>query len=282
MQQYERIERVIRYLDAHHAAQPDLATLARQAGLSAFHFHRMFSAWAGVTPKDFLQCLTVAHARSLLREGASVFDAALDAGLSGPGRLHDLCVTLEAATPGEMKSGGAGQVVAYGYAGSPFGDCLIASNARGVCHIAFVDFDRATSLQTLRMEWPHAQLQRDDAQASAIAQRVFAPTRERNAAEPLRAYVRATPFQVRVWRALLRIAPGSLVTYGDLASALGDPRAARAVGTAVSRNPLAYLIPCHRVIRETGIVGGYRWGTTRKRAILAWESAPHRFGRCAR
>lgn len=272
MQAYERIERVIHYLESHHAAQPDLATLAAHAGMSPFHFHRLFSTWAGVTPKDFLQCLTVAHAKALLREGASVFDAALDAGLSGPGRLHDLCVTLEAATPGEVKRGGAGCTVSYGRAESPFGACLIAANERGVCHLAFEDRDDAAALDALRAEWPHASLERDDAQAAEIAQRVFR-THADAATRPLRAYVRGTAFQVRVWRALLRIPAGMLVTYGGLASALGDPRSARAVGTAVGRNPLAFLIPCHRVIRETGVVGGYRWGTTRKRAILAWESA---------
>lgn len=272
MQAYERVARVIHYLESHHAAQPDLATLAAQAGLSPFHFHRLFSAWAGVTPKDFLQCLTVAHAKSLLREGATVLDAALEAGLSGPGRLHDLCVTLEAATPGEWKRGGAGHALTYGRASSPFGACLIATNARGVCHFAFIDNDYARALEALRGEWPCASTRRDDRRAAAIAQRVFQPAEAPHALS-LRAYVRGTAFQLRVWRALLRIPPGKLVTYGDIAAALGRPRSARAVGTAVGHNPIAFLIPCHRVIRETGIAGGYRWGATRKRAILAWESA---------
>jgi AraC family transcriptional regulator of adaptative response/methylated-DNA-[protein]-cysteine methyltransferase len=274
MHPYERVARVIHYLESHHAAQPDLAALAAQAGLSPFHFHRLFSAWAGVTPKDFLQCLTVAHAKSLLRQGATVLDAALQSGLSGPGRLHDLCVTLEAATPGEWKAAGAGQTLTYGRASSPFGACLIATNARGVCHLAFVDDGGdALALDTLRAEWPRARMRRDDAHAAGIARRVFQQHERPSAAAPLHAYVRGTAFQLKVWRALLLIPPGMLVTYGDLAAALGEPRSARAVGTAVGRNPLAFLIPCHRVIRETGIVGGYRWGATRKRAMLAWESA---------
>jgi len=185
-------------------------------------------------------------------------------------------VTLEAASPGDIKSGGTGHVITYGHASSPFGRCLIASTARGVCHLAFVDAgDGADALEPLRAEWPRATLRHDDAHAAGIAQAAFqrgAPVTD----APLRAYVRGTPFQVRVWRALLRIPHGGLVTYGDLAATLGAPRSARAVGTAVGRNPLAVLIPCHRVIRETGIVGGYRWGGTRKRAILAWESATQR------
>lgn len=276
MHAYDRIARVIRYLDAHYDTQPDLALLAAQAQLSPHRFHRLFTAWAGVTPKDFLQCLTVAHAKSALREGASVLQAALASGLSGPGRLHDLCVSMEAATPGEWKSGGAGQVIVYGRAVSPFGACLIGESARGICHLAFIEPDglmRAAA--ALRAAWPHAVLKREDAHAQQIAQRVFRSDPSA-AALPLRAYVCGTPFQVRVWRALVSIPPGARMSYGALAMAAGAPGAARAVGTAVGRNPLAYLIPCHRVIRETGLVGGYRWGTTRKRAMLAWESARDR------
>lgn len=272
MHDYERIARVIRYLDAHHGEQPGLAALAAHAGLSPFHFHRLFSTWAAVTPKDFLQCLTVAHAKARLRRGDSVLAAALGAGLSGPGRLHDLCVTLEAASPGEVKSGGAGWTLTAGFADSPFGTCLIAEGPRGICHLGFVTAaDGAAEWAELQAAWPQAHLYRDDAQAARLAARIFthndAPTQQ-----PLRAFVRGTAFQVRVWRALLRLPPGTLVSYGQLAVALDAPAAARAVGTAIGRNPLAYLVPCHRVIRETGVVGDYRWGRERKRAMLAWES----------
>ena len=272
MQAYERVARVIRYLESHHTAQPDLSALAAHAGVSPFHLHRLFRAWAGVTPKDFLQCLTAAHARARLHAGASVFDAALDAGLSGPGRLHDLCVTLEAASPGELKRGGAGMALRYGWAANPFGDSLVAWTERGVCHIAFSDGDdTAEAVEALRAEWPHARPRRDDAGARATAQRIFCPAVRGDA--PLRAYVEGTAFQLKVWRALLRIPPGAVTTYGALAAAIDAPHSARAVGTAVARNRLAFLIPCHRVIRETGIVGGYRWGTARKQAMLAWEGA---------
>lgn len=272
MSDYERIARVIRYLDEHYTAQPDLATLAAHVGLSTFHFHRLFSSWAAVTPKDFLQCLTVAHAKRLLTRGNSVLDAALLAGLSGPGRLHDLCVQLESASPGEIKSGGAGWTLVAGIAGSPFGNCLIATNPRGICHLAFIQsVDTAPEWAELQAGWPHAQIRRDDSAAECLAARVFVRSPP-NPDRPLKAYVRGTELQIRVWRALLQIQPGTLVSYSRLAAAVGKPTAARAIGTAVAQNPLAYLIPCHRVIRETGVIGEYRWGALRKRALIAWES----------
>jgi AraC family transcriptional regulator of adaptative response/methylated-DNA-[protein]-cysteine methyltransferase len=274
MSDYGRIARVIRYLDEHHIDQPDLAELADHVGLSQFHFHRLFSAWAGVTPKDFLQCLTLAHAKALLREGNSVLDTSISSGLSGPGRLHDLCVNLEAASPGEVKSGGAGWLIVAGFADSPFGRCLVGESPRGICHLAFVESKAGgAEWAALQASWPHARLQRDDAVASRLAQRVFDQSERAGAQAPLRAFVRGTALQVQVWRALLRIQSGTLVSYGRLAAALGRPRAGRSVGTAIAQNPLAYLIPCHRVIRETGVFGEYHWGRERKRAMVAWESA---------
>jgi len=273
MDDYQRIARVIRYLDLHHTEQPDLATLAAAAGLSPFHFHRLFVAWAGITPKDFLQCLTLTHAKALLRQGENVLEAALRTGLSGPGRLHDLCVTLAAASPGELKTGGRGWTIAYGFAASPFGLCLVGESPRGLCLLSFVEAaDEEAARSRLRADWPRARLQRDDRGAAMFARRVFSSADGIPPATPLRAYVRGTPFQVRVWQALLQIKPGMLVSYGRLAKAVGRPGGARAVGTAVGRNPLAYLIPCHRVIRETGALGGYHWGPERKRAMLVWES----------
>lgn len=277
MNDYERIARIIRRLDETHTEQPDLAELASVAGLSTTHFHRLFTAWAGITPKDFLQCLTLEHARSLLRAGSSVLDAAVESGLSGPGRLHDLCVTLEAASPGEMKAGGAGWTIVAGVAETPFGAAVIGESPRGICHLSF--FDEADSLfGSLRADWPHASVTRNDATAAQLAARIFSPTPQPGA-RPLRALVRGTAFQVSVWRALLRIPRGSVVTYGRLAAVIGQPAAARAVGTAVGSNAISYLIPCHRVIRETGVIGGYRWSPTRKRAMLAWESAAGRTAR---
>ena len=270
---YERIARIIRYVDEHQRDQPDLAELAAQAGLSPFHLHRLFSAWAGVTPKDFLQCLTLEQVKRSLRNGRSVLDAALDSGLSGPGRLHDLCVTVEAASPGELKSGGRGSTIVAGFSESPFGTCFLAENARGICHLAFIESgEKDSAWEELRREWPEARLQRNDSAAERTAGQIF--TRKHRRQEVLRTYVRGTPFQLRVWRALLRIPVGKVTSYGRLATAIGHPLASRAVGTAVGANPVAYLIPCHRVIRETGVLGDYHWGGgVRKRAILMWEGA---------
>lgn len=272
MNDYDRIARVIQYLDEHYSEQPDLATLAARAGLSPFHFHRLFSKWAGVTPKDFLRCLTLNHVKDLLRRGESVLSAALEAGMSGPARLHDLCVTLEAATPGEIKAGGAGLEIRFGYAATPFGNWFVAETARGISHVGFIDAGDS-EVSSLRETWPRATLKQDDAVAQRLARTVFSNDARSNARPTLRAFVRGTEFQVRVWRALLQVPAGALVSYGHLASTVGNPNASRAVGSAVGANPVAYMIPCHRVIRETGIVRGYRWGNTRKRALLAWEFA---------
>jgi AraC family transcriptional regulator of adaptative response/methylated-DNA-[protein]-cysteine methyltransferase len=270
MNDYERIARIIRHLDRHQCAQPALAELAAVAGLSQAHLHRLFRRWAGVTPKDFLQCLTVQHARRRLRESASVLDAALDSGLSGPGRLHDLLVTIEAASPGEFKRGGAGLRIHWGTAESPFGLCSVGWNTRGVCHVAFHESAEAIPAGLIA-DWPNAEFRRDDRGARQLAGRIFDSGARPGAG--LRAFVRGTPFQLKVWRALLHIPDGCVASYGAVAGGTGQPDAARAVGAACGSNPVAYLIPCHRVIRETGVVQGYRWGAERKRAMLAWESS---------
>jgi AraC family transcriptional regulator, regulatory protein of adaptative response / methylated-DNA-[protein]-cysteine methyltransferase len=271
MSGYERMDRIIRWLDEHYAAQPTLAQLAALAGLSEFHFHREFVRWTGVTPKDFVQCLTLAHARARLGAGDAVLEASLDAGLSGPGRLHDLCVTLEAATPGEIKSGGEGMEIVWGMAESPFGLCLVGETARGLCHLTFSE--NYDSVSAIRIAWPRARLIRDDEVAAEKIDLVFHPVASVSAGTGVRALVRGTSFQLRVWRALLEIPAGSLTTYGRLAEKIGHPGAARAVGTAVGANTLACLIPCHRVIRETGVISAYRWGAGRKRTLIAWEGA---------
>lgn len=273
MNDFDRIARMIRYLDEHQSRQPSLGQLAAHLGLSQFHFHRLFSRWAGITPKGFLQCLTLAHAKQVLRGGSSVLDAALDAGLSGPGRLHDLCVNFEAASPGEIKSGGAGWTIQAGFADSPFGTCLIAQSDRGICHLSFVQSrNRRWEAPAIQKDWPHARIEWGD-EASKTAAWIFKEPTNYDRRTPLRVFVRGTKFQVRVWRALLQIPRGSLASYGRIADAVGDRAAARAVGAAVGQNRLAYLVPCHRVICETGVLGEYRWGAARKKAIVAWEGA---------
>lgn len=274
MHEYERIAEIIRYLDEHYTEQSDLSTLAAIFGMSPYHLQRLFSRWAGVSPKHFQQCLTLSHARELLRSGESVFDAALGAGLSGSGRLHDLCINLEAASPGELKSGGVNWTIRAGYSGTPFGTCLVGESPRGICHLSFVEKrEREFGEDAIRELWPRARIDWDDENAENISRLVFAAPEEDDSYPALRAFVRGSRFQVRVWRALLQIPRGALTSYGRLAAQLGNPGAARAVGGAVGKNPLACLIPCHRVIRESGALGDYRWGATRKRAMLVWESA---------
>ncbi len=268
---YSRIGKAILDLDRNFRRHPRLDEMARAAGLSAYHFQRLFTRWAGISPKRFLQFLTAEHAARLLRESPSVLDAAYGAGLSGPGRLHDLTVGVFAATPGEVRSGGGGLAIRFGAHPSPFGDCVVAVTARGVCGLAFLSAG-VDPVAELRARWPRAALREDRGGTRAVAERIFDPLRLRDPA-PLAVFVRGTNFQLRVWEALLRIPPGRVVSYGDVAAAVGAPAAARAVGNAVARNPVAFLIPCHRVIRETGAFGDYRWGAGRKRAILAWEAA---------
>lgn len=276
MSGYARMRRIIEWLDTHHREQPGLAELASLAELGESQFHREFVRWTGVTPKDFLQCLTLRSARERLAAGAAVLDAALDSGLSGPGRLHDLCVGLEAASPGEIKRGGAGLQVRWGMADTPFGTCLIGESPRGVCHLSFVDGDNHPYSSPIAEAWPEAELIRDDDRAANLLDTHFC--RRETSTVSLRAWVRGTDFQVRVWRALLAIPPGHLTTYRRIAEAIGQPTAARAVGTAIGANPVGLLIPCHRVIRETGVISGYRWGSGRKRALIAWEgpTSPNR------
>ena len=271
MNDYDRVARIIRYLDEHQAEQPSLARLAGVAGLSESHLHRLFHRWAGITPKDFLQCLTLERVKDQLCASRSVLEASLHAGLSGPGRTHDLCISLEAATPGELKSRGEGMEINYGAAETPFGWSCIAWTRRGVCHLVFhPSQEAALSDPVPKTAWSHAQLKRDDKRAKVLAAEIF--QHQRSSTHPLRAYVRGTAFQVRVWRALVRVPEGTLATYQEIARSLGDPRLARAVGTACGSNTIGFLIPCHRVIRETGVVQGFRWGTDRKKAMLAWES----------
>jgi AraC family transcriptional regulator, regulatory protein of adaptative response / methylated-DNA-[protein]-cysteine methyltransferase len=270
---YERIARAIGYLRNHAEKQPDLSVVAREIHLSDHHFQRLFTRWAGVSPKRFLQYLTVEHAKTRLETSPSLLNLAGEIGLSGPGRLHDLFVSLEAMSPGEYKAGGAGLEIRYGVHETPFGPALIAVTTRGICGLHFLgDGDAGVAL--LREDWPRAGLREDIAGTAAIIARIFAPL-QRADGKPLALLVRGTNFQVKVWQALLGLPAGALTTYGRLARQIGQPSAARAVGSAVGSNPIAWLIPCHRVIRESGELSHYRWGDTRKAVMLGWEAARH-------
>lgn len=274
--EYARMDRVLDMLATTFPDQPSLAELAAHVGLSEHYFQRMFLRWVGVSPKKFLQHLTLAEAKRRLRESASVLDAAYDAGLSGPGRLHDLFVTFEAMTPGEYKARGAGLTIRYGYHQTLFGECLLMATERGICGLGFVIGDaREAALSKLSRGWERATLLRDDAATADFIPLIFAdPARHapRDAA-PIRLLLRGSRFQLKVWQALLDIPQGGLTTYQDIARRIGLPAASRAVGNANGANPISWLIPCHRVIRKSGELGGYGWGLGRKVAMIGWEAS---------
>ncbi|MBX3059970.1 MAG: methylated-DNA--[protein]-cysteine S-methyltransferase [Anaerolineae bacterium] len=268
---YTLVEKAIHYLEENYQNQPALADVAAHVGLSEFHFQRLFSRWAGISPKRFGQYLTMQHAKQVLAESQNVLEAAYAAGLSGPGRLHDLFVTHEAVTPGEYKARGAGLTIRYGFQATPFGEALLAETERGICGLSFITSNgRTAAIADLAHAWPQAMLVEDEAGTATAVNQIFSPA-DRQA--PLPVYLKGTNFQIQVWMALLRVPPGALVTYGALARATGQEKAVRAVGTAVGHNPIAYLIPCHRVIQKSGNLGGYHWGLTRKKALIGWEAA---------
>jgi AraC family transcriptional regulator of adaptative response/methylated-DNA-[protein]-cysteine methyltransferase len=285
---YVRIESALGYLAAQREAQPTLADVAEHVGLSEHHLQRVFTRWAGISPKRFLQFQTIESAKALLRDSRSVLDTTYSTGLSSGGRLHDLFVTLEAMTPGEFKARGSGLTILTGFHESPFGECVVAVTERGVCGLSFVvDGDRPAAMTELTNRWAGATFVEHPQSTKPVAEQVFAAwggapwqpdtshlTRPAVTPTPLSVLVRGTNFQVRVWDALLRIPPGAVASYEDIATAAGSSGAIRAVGSAIARNPVAYLIPCHRVIRKTGAFGGYHWGAARKVAMLLRETAP--------
>ncbi len=272
MSDYDRIARAISFITRHASSQPSLEEIAAHVGLSPFHFQRMFGRWAGVTPKRFLQALTVERAKHLLEESRPLLEVSDSVGLSSGSRLHDHFVQLEAATPGDFKLQGAGLTVEYGVHDTPFGKVLIAVTARGICGLEFLDGEDASAgLARLRGKWPRAVMRENSARTAAVAGAMF--SRNGTPDRPLSLYVAGTNFQINVWRALLRIPPGKAASYSEVAAAAGRPGAARAAGRAVGDNPVPFLIPCHRVIRQSGELGGYRWGEIRKHALHAWEAA---------
>lgn len=275
---YDTVAAAIRYLEANFRRQPSLEELAGHLHLSPFHLQRLFKRWAGISPKRFVQYLTVDYARQLLAEEHSVLTAAYEAGLSGPSRLHDLFLSIDAVTPGEFKLQGAGLPIVYGFHDTPFGDGLLAATPRGVCHLAFLDGEeRDAALAALMQRWPAAAIRPDPETTARLLAAIFPGEAGQDRIGEVRLFLQGTNFQVKVWEALLAIPSGRAASYEDVAAAIGQPQAVRAVASAVAANHVAYLIPCHRVLRKNGQAGDYRWSATRKKAILGWEAA-HRYG----
>jgi AraC family transcriptional regulator, regulatory protein of adaptative response / methylated-DNA-[protein]-cysteine methyltransferase len=270
---YDVVRRAIGYIQKNWRAQPEVGAIAEAAGVTPTELHHLFRRWAGITPKAFLQALTLDGARQLLRDSASVLDATYEVGLSGPGRLHDLFVTHEAMSPGEWKSGGEGTTIYFGFHPSPFGSALVMATGRGLAGLAFADPGKERpTLADMKGRWPRATYIEDSARTAAIAKRIFDPS-QWQAQQPLRVVLIGTDFEVRVWETLLQIPMGRLTTYSGIAAKLANPNASRAVGAAVGKNPVSFVVPCHRVVGKSGALTGYHWGITRKHAMLGWEAA---------
>lgn len=268
---YSRIAEAIGYIQENFKTQPGLEEVAEKINVSPFHFQRLFTDWAGVSPKKFLQYTTIEYAKKMLKEnGATLFETAFETGLSGTGRLHDLFINIEGMTPGEYKNGGENLAINYSFAESPFGNILVASTPKGICHIAFAD-DEEKALNALREKFPNAAYKQmvDLSQQNAL----YIFTHDWNKLNQIKLHLRGTEFQLKVWETLLKIPIGQLTTYGNIAKQIHQPNASRAVGTAIGDNPVAFLIPCHRIIQSTGAFGGYHWGTIRKTAMIGWEAA---------
>ncbi|MEI2739238.1 MAG: methylated-DNA--[protein]-cysteine S-methyltransferase [Chitinophagaceae bacterium] len=270
MNDYERIEKAIGYIADNFQQQPDLDEVAKQVHVSPFHFQRMFKDWAGVSPKKFLQYISAEHAKTLLKQNMSLSDVSYETGLSGASRLHDLFISIEGMTPGEYKNGGEQLSINYSFAETPFGNIIVASTSKGVCHVAFAD-DEQMALGELKATFPKAYFKQvvDSIQQNAL----FIFTQDWKNIAAIKLHLKGTAFQLKVWDALLKIPLGGLSTYSSIAAATGNEKASRAVGTAVGDNPVAFLIPCHRVIKSTGSIGQYHWGSNRKTAMIGWESA---------
>jgi AraC family transcriptional regulator of adaptative response/methylated-DNA-[protein]-cysteine methyltransferase len=272
LRDYDSVRRAIAFISEHWRTQPTIEAMADAAAVTPDELHHLFRRWAGLTPKAFMQALTLDHAKGLLRDSASVLDAALDSGLSGPGRLHDLFVTHEAMSPGEWKNGGAGMTLAYGFHASPFGTAIVIASGRGLAGLAFADpGNEQASLADMQRRWPRATYVEDRDGTAALAQRIF-DTRLWRADQPLRVVLIGTDFEVRVWETLLKIPMGRAVCYSDIAARINSPKASRAVGAAVGKNPISFVVPCHRALGKGGALTGYHWGITRKQAMLGWEA----------
>ena len=269
---YDVVRRAIAHIKGNWRAQPEIEQIAEAAGVTPTELHHLFRRWAGLTPKAFLQALTLDSARNLLRDSASVLDASYEVGLSGPGRLHDLFVTHESMSPGEWKAGGEGLTIYYGFHPSVFGTALVMATERGLCGLAFADRgEELVTLDDMRSRWPRAKCIEDSARTAPLTARIFDKNQWRGD-QPLRVVLIGTDFEVRVWETLLRIPMGKATTYSDIAKTIGRPKAPRAVGAAVGKNPISFVVPCHRALGKSGELTGYHWGLTRKRAMLGWEA----------
>jgi AraC family transcriptional regulator of adaptative response/methylated-DNA-[protein]-cysteine methyltransferase len=272
LRDYDSVRRAIAFISEHWRAQPTIEAMADAASVTPDELHQLFRRWAGLTPKAFMQALTLDHAKGLLRDSASVLDAALDSGLSGPGRLHDLFVTHEAMSPGEWKNGGAGMTLRFGFHPSPFGTAVVIASGRGLAGLAFADHgEEQSALADMQRRWPRATYLEDRAGTAALAQRIF-DTKLWRADQPLRVVLIGPDFEVRVWETLLKIPMGRAVCYSDIATKIKSPKASRAVGAAVGKNPVSFVVPCHRALGKGGALTGYHWGITRKQAMLGWEA----------
>jgi len=270
---FKRIKEAIEFLEANLLNQPGLDEIASSVHLSKFHFQRIFKEWAGVTPSQFLHFLTIEYAKEQLRKPHSVFNTSLQVGLSGAGRLHDLFTTFEAVTPGEYKRFGGKLLIQYGFHPTPFGECLLASTNRGICALRFLyPSTRMQLFEELKTEWPLAKLMEKPQDTRKFIQQIFSKN-NRNKEKKFNLVLKGTNFQIQVWKALLTLQLGDIISYQNVAEYITRPNAEQAVGNAIAKNPIGYLIPCHRVIRKTGKIHGYRWGSTRKKAILGWEAS---------
>lgn len=273
MGDYKKIEKAIIFLEDNYRRQPSLQEIADHISLSKFHAQRLFKRWAGISPKRFIQYLTIRYAKSILEDSGSLLDAAYNSGLSGSGRLHDLFVTFEAVTPSEYKRKGENILIRHGVHSSPFGSCLIGVTSRGICWLSFFGNEGPDRSWTeLTRQWMGAEFKEDPLLTAGYVEKIFGEATTKDQ-KRLCLFLKGTNFQIKVWEALLKLPPGRLFTYEYLADSLGKPKAIRAVASAIRQNPVSYIIPCHRVLRKSGSIAGYRWGTARKKAIIAWEAA---------
>jgi len=270
---FDRIEKAIQFIEENFKSQPALDKIAESVSLSKFHFDRLFKRWAGISPIQFMQFMTLDYTKQMLSKSKSILEASLDAGLSGPSRLHDLFVTFEAVTPGDFKKQGLGLSISYGWCKSPFGECLLATTNRGICYLGFAkESDGSEIIQQLFQAWSGAEFTENPTGAGLIAKKIFSMDQHKRP-RPFNLQIKGTNFQINVWKALLNIPKGCIVSYQDIASHIGHPKSFRAVANAIAINPVAYLIPCHRVIARSGKIHQYRWGSARKKALIGWEAA---------